>query len=153
LRPGDALQVEGPYGEFVLQEQSKKKILMIATGTGMSPIKSMLLHLLDMRSSRKIRLFFGVRHESDLFYTDLFRGLSAHYPEFSQVSTLSSPDPTRWTGRRGRVTDLVEQLVSSADAADTEAYLCGGQDMIEDCKNILQQKGFPATSIHYENFY
>lgn len=153
LRPGDKLKVEGPYGDFVLQEQSSKKILMIATGTGLAPIKSMLLHLLDTRSSRKIRLLFGNRYEADVFHTDLFRGLRAHYPEFSYEMTLSAPNPERWSGHRGRVTQLVEKLVSLADAQDTEAYLCGGQEMIQDCKEILLKKGFPASAIHHENFY
>jgi ferredoxin-NADP reductase/ferredoxin len=153
LRPGDSLKVEGPYGEFVLEEKSPKKILMIATGTGMSPIKSMLLHLLDTRSSRKVKLFFGVRHESDLFYLDLFRGLKAHYPEFSYETTLSSPNPERWSGHRGRVTDLVQKYVEYPETGDIEAYLCGGQEMIEDCKEQLLKIGFPAGSIHHENFY
>jgi Na+-transporting NADH:ubiquinone oxidoreductase subunit F len=153
LRPGHRLKVEGPFGDFVLQEGSSKNILMIATGTGVSPIKSMLMHLLDTRSSRKVRLFFGVRHESDLFYTDLYRGLAARYPEFKYDITLSSPNPENWAGRRGRVTDLVEERVQAADAETTEAYLCGGQDMIEECKARLMAKGFPETAIHHENFY
>ncbi len=153
LRPGHQLNVEGPYGDFVLQEISKKNILMIATGTGMSPIKSMLMHLLDTKSSRKVRLLFGVRHESDLFYTDLYRGLSAKYPEFNYEITLSSPNPEKWAGHRGRVTDLIDRLVQPADSPITEAYLCGGQQMIEDAKARLMVKGFPEEAIHYENFY
>lgn len=153
LRPGDRLKVEGPYGDFVLQESSDKEILMIATGTGISPIKSMLMHLLDTRSSRRIRLFFGVRHESDLFYTDLYRGLSARNPEFSYDIILSSPNPESWTGPRGRVTDLIENKVRPEDAEHTEAYLCGGIQMIEDVKAHLKARGFPDNAIHHENFY
>jgi ferredoxin-NADP reductase/ferredoxin len=153
LRPGDQLQVEGPYGDFVLQEGSRKHILMIATGTGMSPIKSMLMHLLDIRSSRKVRLFFGVRHESDMFYTDLYRGLAAHHPEFKYDITLSSPNPETWAGHRGRVTDLIDRLVSPDDAETTEVYLCGGRDMIEDSIARLLAVGFPNRAIHHENFY
>jgi len=153
LRPGMRLKVEGPHGDFVLQQKSKKDILMIATGTGMSPIKSMLLHLLDTKSNRKVRLFFGVRNESDLFYTDLFRGLAAQYPKFRYHITLSSADPEKWAGLRGRVTDLVERLVAPADAETIEAYLCGGREMIEDCKKRLAAKGLPEDAVHHENFY
>lgn len=153
LRPGHRLKIEGPYGDFVLQESSTKNILMIATGTGISPIKSMLMHLLDTRSSRKVRLFFGVRHESDLFYTDLYRGLAARYPEFKYDIILSSPNPETWAGLRGRVTDLLEKRVVPADGDTTEAYICGGREMIEDCKARLMAKGFPETAIHHENFY
>ena len=153
LRTGNQLEVEGPFGDFVLQENSKKQILMIATGTGMAPIKSMLMHLLDKKSSRKVRLFFGNRHETDLFYTDLFRGLKANYPEFEYDMILSSPNPNKWSGYIGRVTDLIEQKISDKDSENTEVYLCGGRKMIEDCKQILEEKKFPDASIHFENFF
>lgn len=153
LRPGDRVRAEGPHGRFVLDESSDRDILMIATGTGISPIKSMLLHLLDRGSRRRVRLFFGVRNESDLFYTDLFRGLSARYPELEAVVTLSAPDPDHWAGPRGRVTDLVREHVTAADAARTDAYLCGGRAMITSCKDLLVERGFSRDRIHHENFY
>jgi NAD(P)H-flavin reductase/ferredoxin len=153
LRPGSRLTVEGPYGKFVLREDSEREILMIATGTGLSPIKSMLLHLLDSKSGRKVRLFFGLRHEADLFYTDLLRGLAAHYPSFEYRIILSAPDPNSWAGPRGRVTALVDDLVTPADAESTEVYLCGGRKMIEDCKKRLSDKGFSANVLRHENFY
>ena len=153
LRPGMKLRIEGPVGDFVLREKSEKNILMVATGTGLAPIKSMLMHLLDTHSRRKIRLLFGLRHDSDLFHTDLLRGLGAHYPEFSHHVTLSSPDPRHWAGPCGRVTDLIEKLVMPADASDTEVYLCGSREMIESSEELLRQKGFAAEDLMHENFY
>lgn len=153
LRPGARLRVEGPYGDFVLREDSQKKILMIATGTGISPFKSMLLHLLDGRSRRPVRLFFGVRYDGDLFYTDLLRGLAAHDPEFEYEIILSAPDPQRWLGPRGRVTDLVDKRVTSEDARNTEVYICGGREMIESVQRLLRQKGFPEDAIFHENYF
>jgi ferredoxin-NADP reductase/ferredoxin len=153
LRPGERLQVEGPYGHFVLDEDSQRDILMIATGTGISPIKSMLMHLLDRRSLRRVRLFFGLRHDSDLFYTDLLRGLSAHYPAFEHSVILSQPDPVRWSGPRGRVTDLIDAMVTAEEAAHTEVYLCGGQPMIETCRDKLRSLGFADAAIHHERFF
>ena len=88
-----------------------------------------------------------------LFYTDLYRGLASRYPEFKYDITLSSPNPETWAGGRGRVTDLIEKRVQPADVETTEAYLCGGRDMIEECKARLMAKGFPETAIHNENFY
>ncbi|MBI4818043.1 MAG: 2Fe-2S iron-sulfur cluster binding domain-containing protein [Deltaproteobacteria bacterium] len=153
LRPGRKVRVEGPYGHFVLDEGSNKRILMIATGTGISPIKSMLLHLLHTRSDRRVRLFFGLRHESDLFYTDLFRGLAAHYPNFDHTIILSQPSAGGWTGPSGRVTDLLRDLIDPRDAAHTEAYICGGREMIEDSRAILESKGFSKEDIRFESFF
>jgi ferredoxin-NADP reductase/ferredoxin len=152
LRPGQPVRFEGPIGDFTLRD-GDRDILMVATGTGISPIKSMLLHLLEQRSRRRVRLFFGVRNVQDIFYTDLFRGLEAHYPAFQHELVLSSPDPGRWAGSRGRVTDLVKEQVLAADASHTEAYLCGSQTMIADVESLLLEKGFPSAHIHHENFY
>ena len=153
LRAGDRVKVEGPHGKFVLDESSDREILMVATGTGISPIKSMLLHLLDRRSRRRVRLFFGVRNESDLFYTDLFRGLQAHYPELETHVILSAPDPERWAGPRGRVTDLIARHVTPADAEHTDVYLCGSRAMIASSKELLLERGIPKDRLRHENFY
>jgi len=152
LRTGQRVVCEGPLGDFTLQD-TDHDIVMVATGTGMSPIKSMLLHLLDQRSTRRVRLFFGVRAAQDLFYTDLLRGLEAHYPQFSYEITMSSPDPALWAGPRGRVTRLVEERVAAGEAARTDAYLCGSRGMIGDVAAILRGKGVPEAQIHFENFY
>ncbi len=152
LRRGQEVRVEGPLGDFTLQD-GDREALFVATGTGVSPIKSMLMHLLDQRSNRRSRLFFGVRTTQDLFYTDFLRGLEAHYPAFEARTILSSPDPTQWAGRRGRVTDLIESLVTPAEAAITDAYLCGSQAMIVDAARKLEAKGLARERIHHENFY
>jgi Na+-transporting NADH:ubiquinone oxidoreductase subunit F len=153
LRPGMKLKVEGPVGEFVLREESKKDIVMVATGTGIAPIRSMLMHMLDTPGRRKIRLFFGLRHESDLFYTDLMRGLAAHNPEFEYHFVLSSPDPARWAGERGRVNDLIERHLPPDAAAKSEAYLCGSAAMIESARAALVAKGMAPDDVMHENFY
>lgn len=151
LRPGRKLQVEGPFGDFVLDESSKRDILMIATGTGISPIRSMLTHLLYFRSDRRVRLLFGLRNEADLFYTDLLRGLSAHYPSFEALITLSQP--SNWTGHKGRVTDLIDRYVTAADSSNTDVYMCGSHGMIHDASAKLLALGFPAAALKHENFY
>ena len=152
LRPGMKVQFEGPVGDFTLRETGRD-ILMVATGTGISPIKSMLLHLLDQRSDRRVRLFFGVRSAQDLFYTDLLRGLEAHYPGFSSTIAMSAPDPAQWAGRPARVTELVRDQITPEQAARTEAYLCGSRAMVDDVRETLLAKGLEPAHVHSENFY
>jgi NAD(P)H-flavin reductase/ferredoxin len=150
LRTGQKIRFEGPMGDFTLRDNDRD-ILMVATGTGISPIKAMLLHLLEQRSNRKVHLLFGVRAVQDIFYTDFLRGLEAQHPSFRHQLVLSAPDPTRWAGRRGRVTDVVRE--GSFDAARTEAYLCGSKGMVAEVEAILRGKGISAEHIHHENFY
>jgi ferredoxin-NADP reductase len=153
LRPGDLIQVEGPYGEFSLEPESNREVILVATGTGISPIKSMLLQLFERKTPRRIRLFFGLRNVSDLFYGDLFDFFAAKHPNFEPVITLSQPDPEAWSGPRGRVTRLIQQQVTRVDAERSEAYLCGGRQMIEDVKRLLIEKGLEPEHIQHENFY
>ena len=51
------------------------------------------------------------------------------------------------------MTDLIEQKITEKDSENTEVYLCGGRKMIEDCKQILEEKKFSNTCIHFENFF
>ena len=153
LRPGDSIEVEGPYGDFRLADGSQRDILMIATGTGIAPIKSMLLSLLGQTSTRRIRLFFGLRNVSDLFYTKLLSDLRENHPRFEPTIILSQPDPMGWRGLRGRVTDLIRDQVSPEEASRTDAYLCGGHPMIEEAKRLLINKGMKVDHIRRENFF
>ena len=153
LRPGDCIQVEGPYGDFRLADGSQRDILMIATGTGIAPIKSMLLSLLGHTGSRRIRLFFGLRNVSDLFYTKLLSDLRESHPSFEPAIILSQPDPMGWNGLRGRVTDLIHEQVSADQVSNTDAYLCGGRPMIEEAKRLLINKGMKVDQIRHENFF
>jgi len=153
LRPGDCMQVEGPYGDFRLHDGSQRDLLMIATGTGIAPIKSMLLSLLGQAGRRRIRLFFGLRNVSDLFYTKMLSDMRERHPWFEPTIILSQPDPARWLGLRGRVTDLIREQVSLDEASHTDAYLCGGRPMIEDAKRLLIQKGMSVEQIRHENFF
>ena len=153
LRPGDSIQVEGPYGGFRLDDGSPRNVLLIATGTGIAPIKSMLLSLLGQTGMRRIRLFFGLRNVSDLFYTKMLSDLRETHPWFEPTIILSQPDPVGWSGLRGHVTDLIREQVSPEEASHTDAYLCGGRSMIEDAKRVLIQKGMHVEHIHHENFF
>ena len=88
-----------------------------------------------------------------IFFIHIYLGLKANYPEFKNDMILSSPNPNKWSGYMGRVTDLIEQKITEKNSENTEVYLCGGRKMIEDCKQILEEKKFPDASIHFENFF
>ena len=72
---------------------------------------------------------------------------------------LSSPNPNKWSGYIGRVTDLIEQKITDKDSENTEVYLCGGRKIIEDCnfenlKNQENIKGFlEASKDTDQNFF
>ncbi|HET8760016.1 MAG TPA: 2Fe-2S iron-sulfur cluster binding domain-containing protein [Nitrospiria bacterium] len=153
LEPGDRVRFDGPYGDFVLRQSSARDILLIANGTGVAPMMSILRHLADAKSTRNVRLYFGLRHVHDLFYREELDQFAKHLPNFGYAYCLSQPDLTRWDGCAGRVTDLLRKDLTRETALRSESYLCGGHGLVADAKAILLAAGMPADAIYHEQFY
>jgi CDP-4-dehydro-6-deoxyglucose reductase len=148
LARGDEVTCTGPAGLFVLQDDPTRDVLFVATGTGIAPIRSMLLDLLDRDDPRAATLFWGVRSERDLYYQDQLAALAAAHPRFAYAMTLSRPAGA-WPGTRGRVTQLVESGVASVHRL--AAYVCGNARMIADVTAVLRAKGL--CPIFREKYY
>jgi len=148
LRTGDAVRFKGPAGSFYLREDSNRHMLCVATGTGIAPLRSMIVSELERQSSQPVTLFWGLRYERDLYYRDELDALVSRFPRFSFVTCLSQPGPV-WTGIKGRVTDLVRERVRSV--GQLAVYLCGNGAMIKDVTGLLQAKGL--CPIYREKYY
>lgn len=148
LQEGDLVSFKGPVGSFFLREDPHKRILFVATGTGIAPFRSMLLTQLERNSFQPVTLMWGLRYEDDLYYQDEFRALADGHPQFSFVTTLSRPGPT-WSGIIGRVSGLIQERVTSVQ--DLAVYLCGNGDMIKEVTATLQAKGL--CPIYREKYY
>lgn len=148
LRDGDSVSFKGRAGSFTLREEPTKRLLFVATGTGIAPFRSMILSQLERDGTQPLMLFWGVRSERDLYYQDEFQDLADSHPHFSFVMTLSQPGP-KWTGVRGRVSSLVQERVTSV--RDLAVYLCGNGNMIKDVTAFIQTKGL--CPIYREKYY
>lgn len=148
LREGSRAEFKGPAGAFYLRDDAARDLLFVATGTGIAPIRSMILAQLERASSRSVTLFWGLRSQRDLYLQDELQALAQAHPTFSYVTTLSRPDPG-WEGTVGRVTAMVEQRVSSV--SNLAVYLCGGSGMIKDVTARLNAKGL--CPIYREKYY
>ncbi len=150
LKVGDAVTFNGPYGEFGLRP-TEREIICIAGGSGMAPIRAILLEMARTRNPRPCRYFFGARSVRDLFLVDEMRRLEGEIPNFHFIPALSSPTPDdHWEGETGLITAVVERHVP--DAANAEAYLCGSPLMIDACIKTLRGCGMPETQIFYDKF-
>ncbi len=150
LKVGDAVTVNGPYGTFCLQPTGREMIC-IAGGSGMAPIKSLLLEMERARDPRPCRYFFGARARRDLFMTERMRDFEQSLPNFRYIPALSAPAPEdKWEGETGLITEVVGRHV--ANAAEAEAYLCGSPLMIDACIRVLREKGMPESNIFFDKF-
>ena len=150
LKAGDEIEFIGPNGKFNFTSDSSKRLLFIATGTGIAPLKSIVEEQLNKGNKQQIHLYFGVRHIKDVFYKEHFKELAKTYENFSFNLTLSQPEDESWKGNEGRVTSLLESL--EIDPDNTSAYICGLKAMIESVHEILLKKGLSEESIHHEKY-
>ena len=150
LKEGEELRATGPYGEFYLRD-SDRDILLIATGSGMAPIKSILHQLANHGIQRKATFFFGARTKSDLYYVEQLEAWEKTIPRFKFIPALSRPlEEDRWEGEKGRVTDLIRKYLP--DRPKVDVYICGAPPMVESCVALLSEKGVPADRIFYDKF-
>ena len=124
---------------------------MVAGGSGMAPIRSILHDMADRGVARKTRYFFGAQTRQDLFLVDEMKELEGRLPDFKFIPALSAPRPEDgWSGETGLVTETMNRHVDRVDTM--EAYLCGSPLMIDACIRVLTAKGLPADRIFFDKF-
>jgi CDP-4-dehydro-6-deoxyglucose reductase len=148
LNPGDEIGFKGPYGAFILRRPVSESIL-IATGTGIAPFRSILLGKLREHQDRRFTLIFGVRHEYGLLYHDEWLRLAEEFRNFDYRPTLTRP-PEHWTGRTGRVQQ--HALEALGDRRDVDVYICGLREMVDDVRLKLKGIGLDRKRIIYEKY-
>lgn len=152
MTPGDEVEFAGPAGQFVLADwESDKKLLFIATGSGISAVRSQILYLLHTKKDkREIYLHWGMRFVEDMFWEEDFREIAEFFPNFHFDLVLSQP-PRKWPLCSGYVTHCLEE--HHQEFTNVGAYLCGNAKMIEDATNLLLDKGVGKEQIHSEKFF
>jgi NAD(P)H-flavin reductase/ferredoxin len=155
LRRGDRLTVETPFGEVFAPEQQdddaeKRPLILLATGTGFAPMKSIVLDHVHRRRSRSVHLYWGARTEKDLYLSDLARHWERRYDWFTFVPVLSRPD-VAWDGRTGYVQDAL--LSDRGDLREHDVYACGSEAMTASALAMLsRQAGLPEERFHADAF-
>lgn len=150
LRPGGTMTIKGPFGFFLLDTTTVKNPLFIATGAGLAPFRSQIMHALESGDRRRMDLIFGVRSEEDLFWTEDLTKLTQRYENFFLHCALSSPSPA-WSGHRGRVQTLVPLI--APDVAERSVFVCGNPDMTTELKKLcLEEWHVPKEDLHVEGY-
>lgn len=149
-KPGDPMSFMGPLGMFVLDPESTRKKVFVATGSGVAPFYGMAKDYVMHHPEGKITLYWGLRHEEDLFWQKPFEVLGRQYPNFQLVQTLSQPTDA-WTGKRGHVEQYV--FADNPNPIEADYYLCGGREMTGEMREKLKAAGVPESQVKFELFY
>lgn len=148
LELGSAVEVSAPLGYFVLRNPGRDAV-MVATGTGVTPFRSMLQAYLGQGDPHSITLVFGVRYLDHLLYRAEFEKLELEHPNFRFWPVLSRP-PETWHGRTGHVQP--HMLEAIGERRDLDVYICGLKLMVDDVRAILKSRGFDRKQIIYEKY-
>jgi ferredoxin--NADP+ reductase len=153
LDPGAPLDLaDQPKGSFTL-DTSVPNHLMIATVTGIAPLRSMLRDALHRGSRDRFIVLHGASHADELPYRAELDALAAGDARVEYRPTLSQPADARstgWTGATGRVDDLALSLAPGFDRRNTHAYACGNPAMVERMRTELGRLGFGVSTEKFD---
>lgn len=152
LKAGTILRFEGPLGTFYLREESTKPIILLASGTGFGPIKSIIDYALRRTLTRPMTLYWGCRARRDLYMFDVPQRWAAAHPGFTFVPVLSDALPEdQWTGRTGFVHRAV--MADFADLSGHQVYACGAPVMVDAARrDFTAQCGLPEKEFFADAF-
>lgn len=143
---GSELKFRGPQGVFTLKEPLDKDLVLICTGTGIAPFRSMLHYIKNNKLEHKgIYLLFGCRTKSSLLYHKEMVNLQEEIPGFNYIPVLSRE---LWDGQTGYVHPVYELLC--IDKRPAQFYLCGWKGMIDEARKRITDMGYDKKEIHYE---
>jgi NAD(P)H-flavin reductase len=145
---GGQVHVSGPSGALVWKGDHRS--LLIATGTGISPLRAIVLEQLARHVPNELSLLFGCRDESEELWGDELSRLAGEHSRFRFLPTHSQP-MSGHEGRVGRVQSYLDGLVPRPDP-ELRVYLCGHTPMVNDCTERLLGLGVAAHHIHGESY-
>jgi ferredoxin-NADP reductase len=148
---GVLVDVEGPVGTFTFPDVvEQSRLLFIAGGTGIAPVRAMLDHVLRRHLSEKISLLYSARRSDEFAFIDELRGHErAGRLELHQ--TVTRDENTAWDGRRGRIRRSHFQVVLH-DPASTLCFICGPSSLVDESAATLRELGVPDPLIRTEGW-
>ena len=158
LTVGDIVEVVTPIGRFTtpLDPAQSKAYAMIAAGSGIAPILSILTTILEVEPLSTVTLIYGNRTVQDIMFLEELEGLKNLYTDrFTLYNVLSREEQEvgLFHGRidRDRLNAFLDELVppESVDAW----FLCGPREMIDTARTVLVERGTDPGSVHSELFH
>ncbi|MEE2030655.1 1,2-phenylacetyl-CoA epoxidase subunit PaaE [Rhodococcus chondri] len=155
VRAGDRIDVQVPTGTFVADPDVAARHLLIAAGSGITPMLSIAASVLENPDSRVV-LIYGNRRTRSVMFTEEIADLKDRYGSRLEVIHVLSREPRDvelFSGRldADRLRGILSAVVPTSDIDDV--WLCGPYGMVTDAQEVLGEFGIPGSRIHHELFY
>ncbi|EKX63456.1 1,2-phenylacetyl-CoA epoxidase subunit PaaE [Streptomyces ipomoeae] len=156
VRPGDTVEVMAPTGFFTPDLATPGHHVLIAAGSGITPMISIAESVLAADARSTVTLFYGNRRSGTVMFADELADLKDLYPARFQLAHVLSREPREAEVLSGRLD--AERLSALIDAlVDVESadhwWLCGPHGMVRDARQVLAGLGVPADRVHQELFH
>ena len=138
VRPGDSLEVNGPYGFFLsnILPPPDKPLIFIASGTGIAPFHSLIKTYPDS----DYKIIHGIRTIEDAYDKE-------HYKQDRYIACTSQDKYGDFQGR------LTQYLLTADIDRDAMIFFCGNNNMIQDAMEILINKGYAHAQMFTEVYF
>lgn len=151
LPPGNAIGIDGPYGEFSLDAHSAESVLLLAGGVGIAPTIGILRDLVARHDPRPVRLAYAAGVPQN--FACLPEIETAKQVLDLKVMLVSEEAGDGWTGEIGRLSaDRLQSLLDGLDPQRSVALICGLGPMVTAVSDALLDLGLPMDKVIYERF-
>ena len=157
IKKGDRLPAVGPSGRLILHEEhvTPRRLVLVATGTGVSPYRAMLPQFADFLtqdSTREIELIFGIRTPEHVLYESDFIAFAEAHSNFTFHCCYSRQMPT--TPSAYQHSGYVQHFLTTRPLSAEEdiVYLCGNPAMIDEAYAHLKEEGFTVHNVRREKY-
>jgi len=152
---GSIIKYKQPAGVFTLKQPIERDLVMICTGTGVAPFRSMIQHIYEQNiPHQKIHLVFGTRTKADILYLHEFEKLATEQKSFSysvalsRVESLPNDDAeVEW--HKGYVHQVYENAYKDI-REDVQFLICGWQNMVDEAEANLKGMGYTDRQVKVE---
>jgi ring-1,2-phenylacetyl-CoA epoxidase subunit PaaE len=156
LKPGDTLDVQAPSGTFTPDLRDPGQQVLIAAGSGITPMMSIAASVLAASDKSTVTLLYGNRRSDTVMFADDVADLKDTYPARMNIIHVLSREPQEvelYNGRldRGRLAELLPVTVDVASVAHW--WLCGPFGMVTDAMEVLAGLGVEPGRVHRELFW
>lgn len=157
LKVGDKLKTLAPRGKFVLEtnQSNRKHYVAFCAGSGVTPIISMMKHVMQTEPESKFTCFYGNRYASSIIYLDEINALKNEFPERLEVHYVMSKEEMGSDFFRGRIDEekikKFSEILFDPKLIDG-FYLCGPEQIIYAAQRVLTEKGVEKDKVHFELF-
>lgn len=152
--PGTPVRIDGPNGEMVLHDDSRRPAVFLAGGIGITPFLSMARHASRARLPHRIQLFYSNRRPEDAAFLSELQDMQQLNPNYRLIAAMAEPEKSAqpWSGETGFIRrDMLERHL--ADTASPVYYFAGPPAMAMAMQEMLQGMGIGEDAMRYEEFY